>query len=98
MNSVTNETDPSMLSQSASNNLAACVLGILLFYLSHVSNDKLTNESGSLIIVSNSLSEVLIRLKQTCTIKSRDLSDIIWKNSFSPQHKVRVSMASTTIS
>lgn len=77
MNRVTNETEPSMLSQSASNNLAECVFGILLFYLSHVSNDKLTNESGSLIIVSISLSDVLMRLKQTFTIKSRDLSDII---------------------
>jgi len=53
-NNVMNDTAPSILSQIASNNLAAYVLRTLEFCLSHVSKANATNYSGSDVIYSYS--------------------------------------------
>jgi len=71
------DTAPSILSQSASSNFAAYVLTTLLFCLSHVSRAKFTNPSGSEVIYSYSIADVLIKFKHTQTNRSLCLSTII---------------------
>ena len=67
VNVAINETQPSILSQIVSSSFAAWVFTIFDFYLSQVSNARLTNWSGSLIIYSYSDLVVLIRVKHTLT-------------------------------
>lgn len=70
--------DPSILSQRLSISLMLWVLGIWDFYLSQVSNAKLTNSWGLVLIEKNSSLVIFARLKLMCTMIDLNVSLKIW--------------------